>query len=119
MFLQIGRHYTGNLTHFQDADLIMLGLATHEPYFRVLREDVFFQEAKARTCRICGQKGHKPEECRGEEKKKDGEFDEKDKAQRLKPFLWLHVPVLREYLEAELYVPSQHHPFDLERAIDD
>jgi 5'-3' exoribonuclease 2 len=97
----------------------MLGLATHEPYFRVLREDVFFQEAKARTCRICGQKGHKPEECRGEEKKREGEFDEKDKTQRLKPFLWLHVPVLREYLEAELYVPSQHHPFDLERAIDD
>ncbi|KAI9765165.1 MAG: 5'-3' exoribonuclease 2 [Geoglossum simile] len=110
---------TRHVIYGLDADLIMLGLATHEPYFRVLREDVFFQEAKARTCRICGQKGHKPEECRGEEKKKDGEFDEKDKAQRLKPFLWLHVPVLREYLEAELYVPSQHHPFDLERAIDD
>ncbi|KAI9783959.1 MAG: 5'-3' exoribonuclease 2 [Geoglossum umbratile] len=110
---------TRHVIYGLDADLIMLGLATHEPYFRVLREDVFFQEARARTCRICGQKGHKPEECRGEAKNKDGEFDEKDKAQRLKPFLWLHVPVLREYLEAELFVPSQHHPFDLERAIDD
>jgi 5'-3' exoribonuclease 2 len=97
----------------------MLGLATHEPYFRVLREDVFFREAKARTCQLCGQKGHRAEECRGEAKQMDGKFDEKDKAQPLKPFVWLHVPVLREYLEVELYVPSQPHAFDLERAIDD
>lgn len=97
----------------------MLGLATHEPHFRVLREDVFFQEGKARMCRICGQKGHKAEECRGEAKKKSGEFDEKDKAHPLKPFIWLHVSVLREYLEAELYVPSQPFRFDLERALDD
>ncbi len=97
----------------------MLGIATHEPHFRVLREDVFFQEAKARTCRICGQKGHMAEQCRGEAKPKDGEFDEKDKAHPLKPFIWLHVSILREYLEAELYVPAQPFPFDLERALDD
>lgn len=97
----------------------MLGLATHEPHFRVLREDVFFQESKARTCRICGQKGHIAESCRGEAKQKDGDFDEKDKALALKPFCWLHVSVLREYLEAELQVPQQPFQFDLERAIDD
>ncbi len=97
----------------------MLGIATHEPHFRVLREDVFFQEAKARTCRICGQKGHQAEQCRGEAKAKDGEFDEKSKAHPLKPFIWLHVSVLREYLEVELYVPSQTFRFDLERALDD
>lgn len=97
----------------------MLGLATHEPHFRVLREDVFFQESKARTCRICGQKGHIAEACRGEAKQKDGDFDEKDKALALKPFIWLHVSVLREYLEAELHVPQQPFRFDLERALDD
>ena len=97
----------------------MLGIATHEPHFRVLREDVFYQEAKARTCRICGQKGHLAEQCRGEAKRKDGDFDEKDKAATLKPFIWLHVSVLREYLEVELYVPSQPFRFDLERALDD
>jgi len=37
----------------------------------------------------------------------------------LKPFIWLHVSILREYLAAELYVPSQPFRFDLERAIDD
>lgn len=103
----------------QDADLIMLGLATHEPHFRVLREDVFFQESKARTCRICGQKGHIAEACKGEAKQKDGDFGEKDKALAQKPFIWLHVSILREYLEAEMYVPQQPFRFDLERALDD
>lgn len=107
------------LIKIQDADLIMLGLATHEPHFRVLREDVFFKESKARTCRLCGQKGHMAEACRGEAKQKDGDFDEKSKALALKPFIWLHVSVLREYLEAELHVPQQPFRFDLERALDD
>jgi 5'-3' exoribonuclease 2 len=97
----------------------MLGLATHEPHFRVLREDVFFQESRPRTCHICGQPGHKAEECRGQAKEKNGEFDEKQKASPLKPFIWLHVSILREYLAAELYVPQQPFPFDLERALDD
>lgn len=97
----------------------MLGLATHEPHFRVLREDVFFQESKARTCRICGQKGHIAEACKGEAKQKDGDFGEKDKALAQKPFIWLHVSILREYLEAEMYVPQQPFRFDLERALDD
>lgn len=110
---------TRHVIYGLDADLIMLGLATHEPHFRVLREDVFFQESKARTCRICGQKGHIAEACKGEAKPKDGDFDEKDKALSDKPFIWLHVSVLREYLEAELYVPQQPFRFDLERALDD
>jgi 5'-3' exoribonuclease 2 len=37
----------------------------------------------------------------------------------LKPFIWLHVAVLREYLAVELRVPQQPFPFDLERALDD
>jgi len=97
----------------------MLGLATHEPHFRVLREDVFFQESKPRTCHLCGQPGHKAEECRGQAKEKNGEFDEKQKGSSLKPFIWLNVSILREYLAAELYVPQQGFPFDLERALDD
>lgn len=110
---------TRHVIYGLDADLIMLGLATHEPYFRVLREDVFFQESKPRTCRLCGQPGHKADECRGQAKEKSGEFDEKQKGSSLKPFIWLNVGILREYLAAELYVPQQPFPFDLERALDD
>lgn len=103
----------------QDADLIMLGLATHEPHFRVLREDVFFQESKARTCHLCGQKGHIAEACTGKAKEKSGEFDEKQNSSPLKPFIWLHVSILREYLAVEMNIPHQPFPFDLERALDD
>ncbi|KAL2116977.1 hypothetical protein VTJ04DRAFT_9145 [Mycothermus thermophilus] len=110
---------TRHVIYGLDADLIMLGLATHEPHFRVLREDVFAQEAKVRLCKICGQKGHDERNCRGEAKKKEGEFDEKDHALPLKPFIWLHVSVLREYLAVELYVPNLPFRWDLERAIDD
>lgn len=110
---------TRHVIYGLDADLIMLGLVTHEPHFRVLREDVFFQEEKKRRqCRICGQEGHRADECKGEAKVKTGEFDEKQNATE-KPFLWLHVSVLREYLAAELAVPHIPFKFDLERAIDD
>ncbi|KAH8601378.1 exoribonuclease 2 [Bisporella sp. PMI_857] len=110
---------TRHVIYGLDADLIMLGLATHEPHFRVLREDVFAQDSKPRTCRLCGQAGHEARECTGEVKVKDGEFDEKDSAPTLKPFIWLHVSILREYLAAELHIQDQPFNFDLERAIDD
>lgn len=110
---------TRHVIYGLDADLIMLGLATHEPHFRVLREDVFFQENKVRTCKICGQRGHETRDCPGEQKRKQGELDEKTHGQSAKPFIWLHVSALREYLAAELAVPGLPFRFDLERAIDD
>ncbi|KAI8299810.1 GTPase-activator protein for Ras-like GTPase [Colletotrichum sp. SAR11_59] len=119
---RISPDYDPNTRHViygLDADLIMLGLATHEPHFRVLREDVFFQDSKPRVCRICGQKGHEARNCRGEAKDKVGEFDEQEKAPALKPFIWLHVSILREYLAVELNVPGLPFRFDLERALDD
>lgn len=110
---------TRHVIYGLDADLIMLGLATHEPHFRVLREDVFFQDSKTRTCKLCGQKGHEARNCKGEAKEKEGDFDEKDNAVALKPFIWLHVSILREYLAIELSVPGLPFRFDLERAVDD
>ncbi|PKS06873.1 hypothetical protein jhhlp_006949 [Lomentospora prolificans] len=110
---------TRHVIYGLDADLIMLALATHEPHFRVLREDVFFQEAQARLCKLCGQKGHDAYNCKGQEKEKDGEFDEKDNSTPLKPFIWLHIAALREYLAVELYIPDLPFRFDLERVIDD
>ncbi|KAL2197261.1 exoribonuclease 2 [Corynascus similis CBS 632.67] len=110
---------TRHVIYGLDADLIMLGLATHEPHFRVLREDVFFQQGKARMCKLCGQTGHDERNCKGEAKEKNGDFDEKGKVEPLKPFIWLHVSILREYLAIELNVPNLPFRWDLERAIDD
>jgi len=97
----------------QDADLIMLSLATHEPHFRVLREDVFSQSGSATACRICGQEGHFAAQCTGTKAEIQKPLREKI------PFIFLDVSTLREYLEVELNVPQAPFPFSLEVAIDD
>jgi 5'-3' exoribonuclease 2 len=94
----------------------MLALATHEPHFRVLREDVFSQAGSQNACRICGQEGHYAAQCTA-----TPEELEAVKAQPVikKPFIFLDVAILREYLEAELRVTQTPFPFNLEQAIDD
>ena len=95
----------------------MLGIATHEPHFRVLREDVFANDTKPGHCRKCNQPGHKADECRGDAAKKPEAGP--DGKPPLKPWIWLHVGVLREYLAIEMSLPNQPFRFDLERALDD
>lgn len=102
------------LTDFvQDADLIMLALATHEPNFRVLREDVFANDTKPTACRMCGQEGHYAAQCTGTK----AEIEKKTPPDK-KPFIFLDVAILREYLEVELDFPCPVQ-FNLEQAIDD
>ncbi|CDK28238.1 unnamed protein product [Kuraishia capsulata CBS 1993] len=97
---------TSHCIYGLDADLIFLGLATHEPHFRVLREDVFAQDN--RSMRLKDQLTI-TDDMRARIEENDAK----------KPFLWLHVSILREYLEVELSVPRLPFKFDLERAIDD
>jgi 5'-3' exoribonuclease 2 len=96
----------------KDADLIMLALATHEPHFRVLREDVFAQSNTA--CRTCGQEGHYAAECTANPLTKV-----EKKPQERKPWIFLDVAILREYLEVELNVPDVPFPFNFEQSLDD
>lgn len=95
----------------------MLALATHEPYFRVLREDVFAQD-KSTACRLCGEEGHYAAQCPGP---KPNTLVPKRKPipPEKKPFIFLDVSILREYLETELYVPRAPFSFNFEQAIDD
>ncbi|KAH7916764.1 XRN 5'-3' exonuclease N-terminus-domain-containing protein [Hygrophoropsis aurantiaca] len=103
---------TNHVIYGLDADLIMLALATHEPNFRVLREDVFAQD-KGNGCRICGREGHYAAQCTGLKSEIKKPPPEK------KPFIFLDVSILREYLEAELNVAHTSFPFNFEQAIDD
>jgi 5'-3' exoribonuclease 2 len=115
---------TRHVIYGLDADLIMLGLATHEPHFRVLREDVFFDAGKDKSCTICGRKGHVRNNCTHPNdgvKLTEAEAEEEWSAtdHPPKPYIWLHINILREYLGAEMDSPLRKFTYDLERALDD
>ena len=95
---------TRHVVYGLDADLIMLGLATHEPHFWILRELVF-QKKDTNAPQTLGM---------GTEETK------KKVAIARKPYQLLSVSVLREYLALELR-PVAPTPFKLdpERLFDD
>lgn len=99
-----------------DADLIMLGLATHEANFNIIREEFVPNQPKA--CELCGQYGHELEHCQGLARVEAGP-DQVDPLKKEKNFIFIRLPVLREYLERELFMPNLPFAYDLERAIDD
>ncbi|XP_054160745.1 5'-3' exoribonuclease 2-like [Oppia nitens] len=107
--------YNPNLSHClygADADLIMLGLATHELNFTILREE--FKPNQPRPCDLCGQLGHDMKECMGTERP----LDEEPSLVPTEPeFIYIRLCVLREYLEKECSTAAVH--LDFERFIDD
>ena len=78
-----------------DADLIMLGLLSHDPHFCLLREEVTFGR---------------------QSKSKSKELEHQN-------FYLMHLCIVREYLELEFQELKEEgaldFPFDLERVIDD
>ncbi|XP_048523410.1 5'-3' exoribonuclease 2 homolog [Dendroctonus ponderosae] len=99
-----------------DADLIMLGLATHEPNFTIIREE--FRPNKPRPCEICGQLGHEMKDCVGGVRSEHGqEPDMPINAET--DFIFVRLNVLREYLEKEMFMPNLPFKYEFDRALDD
>lgn len=84
-----------------DADLIMLGIVSHEPHFSLLREEVTFNTRPRKN----EKKNKKP-------KRTDSD---------VKTFHLLHLSLLREYLAWEFADVKESLPFayDMERVVDD
>lgn len=99
-----------------DADLIMLGLATHEPNFTIIREE--FKPNKPHPCDICGAVGHEMKDCVGIESEVSSTPGAPEFAAE-QEFIFVRLNVLREYLERELHMPGLPFKYDFERAVDD
>nr|TKV99346.1 hypothetical protein SEVIR_8G037100v2 [Setaria viridis] len=102
-----------------DADLIMLSLASHELHFSILREDVLRQN-QPENCIPLAKELFKTEEtrkCRGWFPQAT-ETTPRGKSLK-KPYQFLNIWVLREYLELDLKIPNPVVKTDIERLIDD
>ncbi|KAJ8772008.1 hypothetical protein K2173_027185 [Erythroxylum novogranatense] len=106
---------THHCLYGMDADLILLGLATHEIHFTILREEVIRKDKSK-------QGSLKTRKIRVYWLKKTGKFrdiknvDDYIMGQRFK---FLSIKVLRKYLAHEMQIPSTKLKADPERLIDD
>ncbi|KAH8867484.1 5'-3' exoribonuclease 2 [Schistosoma japonicum] len=100
-----------------DADLIMLGLATHEPYFTIIREE--FKPNQPKPCDLCGQIGHEMEDCVGGPREEDPNEGPPSLPPGDVDFIFIRLSVLRQYLADDLKLAGITFEWDLERVIDD
>ncbi|KAI3504257.1 hypothetical protein L1887_32804 [Cichorium endivia] len=130
---------TSHVLYGLDADLIMLALATHEIHFSILRENVLVEDNSRKTqlsSIVPGRSNGNEEKCRGWFKQFDLNGGLKDTSEQMnnleistvskkelvkKPHQFLHVWILREYLNFDLRTEKlpEKFEYDIERLIDD
>jgi len=98
-----------------DADLIMLGLATHEPNFTIVREE--FVYGKPKPCPLCGSvECSGIVECTG---LPEGAEDKEPPVFSKSNYIFIRIGTVREWIAQELQIPNLPIPWDLENIIDD
>lgn len=102
-----------HVLHGADADLIMLGLATHEAHFTILREE--FKPNDAKPCKICKRYGHEFQKCTGDFAVHETKIQTPSEYDSVS-FVFIKLYVLRAYLKE---VFSRCSGFNFERMIDD
>ena len=111
--------YDPNATHViygLDADLIMLSMGTHEPRFKVLREDIFWEERQKFLAR---QSGGTPVSTSSTTSSLTTNSTNLTN-DPTKPFIFLDVIVLREYLDVEMRTSiTNNRQLEPERCLDD
>lgn len=108
----------------------MLGLATHESRFYVLREEVLSAKHQTARCALCGSEGHtsvfppiftcSAEQCTGKPDRPRGALTRESRYMH-QHLQILQIPVLREYLSLEFASLARQvsFPFDFENLVDD
>merc|ERR1711970_579665 len=97
-----------------DADLIMLGLATHEPNFTIVREE--FVYGKPKPCPMCGQPDHEMIDCEG---LPVGAEDKEPPVYSKGNYIFIRISTIREWIEQELQIQNLPFEYDFENVIDD
>ncbi|KAI3756792.1 hypothetical protein L1987_56615 [Smallanthus sonchifolius] len=110
---------TSHVLYGLDADLIMLALATHEIHFSILRENVNAEATQTSKTKCDLNRGL--EETAEQMSRLDVSEISKRKSLIKKPYQFLHVWILREYLKLDLKLAEMPEKFvpDIERLIDD
>eukprot|EP00045_Choanoeca_perplexa_P015867 m.206175 g.206175 ORF g.206175 m.206175 type:complete len:1229 (+) comp17100_c0_seq1:60-3746(+) len=114
---------TKHVIHGLDADLIMLALATHEPHFTILREEVFAKKTPQQPD-LEAQVKDALETAAKQAATADGEVQPESRTPAVyaKPFQFLRINILREYLAKEMDQGANYScvgGFNLERVLDD
>ena len=119
--------YNPNTRHClfgQDGDLIMLGLATHEPHFSLLREEVVFSQARRKSQESAVFEKQKIENQNAGE---NSNMPTSSLSTSINSYMhnsnfdFLHMSVLRDYLSYDFETRDviSDSPFELEQTIDD
>ncbi|KAJ7522389.1 hypothetical protein O6H91_18G008700 [Diphasiastrum complanatum] len=113
--------YDANIRHCLfglDADSLMLALATHEVHFSILHEAV----VRRNKLSFPSQHGHLAGVSNVDRKTKQDTVLDKGRRKFTnfeKPYQFLQLWILREYLEDDLHIPDALFKIDFERLIDD